>query len=248
MAQLYEDVKKQGVQIDELQKTTANHSIRIETLETQAAAIPPPTAPPPAKIKVELPPDIATNDEVERRMQKVFKENASNFKAKVEFSGFSQGLAEAITKAIRDPLGESVKKEIRNGIGDAFSDSLGKLNDTVSEIRYRINRVMDGQWWLATPKWVFWIALVLLLAASGFGYGFFHLLEQNEKLTQVEWLYRRERTLYRTDAEEKLLLNHEKEFFMGSPHEQDSIKNIIRYLEKANGSDKTYLYYYPSER
>ena len=44
------------------------------------------------------------------------------------------------------------------------------------------------------------------------------------------------------------LLNHEKEFFMGSPHEQDSIKNIIRYLEKANGSDKTYLYYYPSEK
>ena len=42
-------------------------------------------------------------------------------------------------------------------------------------------------------KRVFWIALILLLAASGFGYGFFHLLEQNEKLARVEWLYRYER-------------------------------------------------------
>ena len=65
MADLYNTVKKQGEQIDDLQKNVSNHSTRIETLETKAKAIPPPTQPIlPKEIKVELPPDIATNSRI----------------------------------------------------------------------------------------------------------------------------------------------------------------------------------------
>ena len=42
MSKLYDDVKKQEVQIDDLQKTVTNHTTRIETLETKAKATPPP--------------------------------------------------------------------------------------------------------------------------------------------------------------------------------------------------------------
>ena len=36
MSKLYDDVKKQGEQIDDLQKKVTGHDTRIETLETQA--------------------------------------------------------------------------------------------------------------------------------------------------------------------------------------------------------------------
>ena len=69
MADLYNTVKKQGEQIDDLQKNVSNHSTRIEILETQAKAIPPPTQPTlPKEIKVELPPDIATNSRIGRML------------------------------------------------------------------------------------------------------------------------------------------------------------------------------------
>jgi len=81
-----------------------------------------------------------------------------------------------------------------------------------------------------------------------FGYGFFYLLGQNDKLTEVEWLYRRERTLYKSEEELRLLLNHEREFLTGTPQEQDSIKNLIRHREHKNETDKTFLYFNPTEK
>lgn len=69
MADLYNTVKKQGEQIANLQKNVSNHTTRIETLETQAKAIPLPVQPTlPKEIKVELPPDIATNSRISRML------------------------------------------------------------------------------------------------------------------------------------------------------------------------------------
>ena len=79
---------------------------------------------------------------------------------------------------------------------------------------------------------------VLFLAAGGFGYGCFYLLEQNNRLREIEWLYRRERTLYKSEKDLQLLINHEKDFFTGTPQEQDSIKDLIRYWEHKGGYDK----------
>ena len=88
---------------------------------------------------------------------------------------------------------------------------------------------------------------VLFFAAGGFGYGFFYLLDQNSRLREIEWLYRRERSLYRTEKDRQLLINHEKDFFTGIPQEQDSIKDLIRYWEHKGGYDKTFLYFAPTE-
>ena len=96
-------------------------------------------------------------------------------------------------------------------------------------------------------NWVYTIFAVLLIAAGGFGYGFFYLLNQNSRLIETEWLYRRERTLYKSEKELQLLLNHEKDFFTGTSHEQDSIKDVIRYWEQKGDFDKTYLYFSPAE-
>ena len=107
--------------------------------------------------------------------------------------------------------------------------------------------MVSGQWWLTIPKWVYILFAVLLLAAGGFGYGCFYLLEQNNRLRETEWLYRRERTLYKSEKDLQLLINHEKDFFTGTPQEQDSIKDLIRYWEHKGGYDKTFLYFAPTE-
>ena len=64
MSKLYDDVKKQGEQIDDLQKTVTNHTTRIETLETNAKTTPPPQAVNQGPITVKLPDNIATNESV----------------------------------------------------------------------------------------------------------------------------------------------------------------------------------------
>ena len=74
MSKLYEDVKKQGVQIDGLQKTVTNHTTRIETLETKAKATPPPQVPAePTEIKVVIPEDIARKSDIENAVTRIVK-------------------------------------------------------------------------------------------------------------------------------------------------------------------------------
>ena len=50
-----------------------------------------------------------------------------------------------------------------------------------------------------------------------------------------------------TGKDLQLLINHEKDFFTGTPLEQDSIKDLIRYWEHKGGYDKTLLYFAPIE-
>ena len=107
--------------------------------------------------------------------------------------------------------------------------------------------LVNGAIWAAIPKWVYIVFAITVLAAGGFGYGFFTQLNENSKLKDVEWLYRRERTLYKSEKERQLLLNHERDFFTGTAHERDSIKDVIRYWERNGEFDKTYLYFNPSE-
>ncbi|WP_290455329.1 hypothetical protein, partial [Paramuribaculum intestinale] len=63
MSKLYDEVKKQGEQIDDLQKTVTTHTTRIETLETQTKATPP-QAVNQGPITVKLPDNIATNESI----------------------------------------------------------------------------------------------------------------------------------------------------------------------------------------
>ncbi|MBD5315886.1 MAG: hypothetical protein HDS08_07015, partial [Bacteroides sp.] len=156
-------------------------------------------------------------------------------------------MAKGVANVITNNLGVKVKDVMKDGIRHEFADERRELRDIVSDLRYRVQNMINGQWWLAIPKWVYILFCVLFLAAGGFGYGFFYLLDQNSRLREIEWLYRRERTLYRTEKDLQLLINHEKEFFTGTPQEQDSIKELIHYWEHKGGYDKTFLYFAPTE-
>ncbi|HBN62614.1 MAG TPA: hypothetical protein DD424_01780, partial [Porphyromonadaceae bacterium] len=81
-------------------------------------------------------------------------------------------------------------------------------------------------------------------AAGGFGYGFFHQLNENSKLKDVEWLYRYERGLYR---DMNTVMHRERLMLYGTTHEVDSLKSLIRHHEQRTCADTTYTYYYPSK-
>lgn len=248
MADLYNTVKKQGEQIDDLQKNVTNHTTRIETLETKAMATPPPAQPSfPKEITVELPPDIATNTRISRILDEKLSKISGDEKLKKVMEQLPDSMANVVAKVIINNLGVKVREVMKEGIRQEFADERRELRDIVSDLRYRVQTVISGQWWLAIPKWIYLLFATLILTTIGFGYGFFHLLEQNSQLKEIEWLYRRERTLYRNEKDLQLLINHEKEFFTGTTHEQDSIKQLIRYWEQKRGFDKTFLYFNPTE-
>lgn len=231
MADLYNTVKKQGEQIDNLQKNVSNHTTRIETLETQAKAIPLPVQPTlPKEIKVELPPDIATNSRISRMLDEKLANISGDENLKKLLEQLPDSMAKGVTDVLTNNLGVKVKDVMKEG-----------------ELRYRVQNMINGQWCLTIPKCVYILFAVLFLAAVGFGYGYFYLLEQNNRLRETEWLYRRERTIYKSEKDLQLLINHEKDFFTGTPQEQDSIKDLIRYWEHKGGYDKTFLYFAPTE-
>ena len=88
---------------------------------------------------------------------------------------------------------------------------------------------------------------IAVLAARGFGYGFFYLLNENSKLKDVEWLYRYERLWWEGKQQEDLL-RREKTFAVGTQQEQDSIKNLTRQFEKSRHIEETFLYFNPTEK
>ena len=145
-------------------------------------------------------------------------------------------------------LGVKVESALKEGIKREFAEERRKLYDIVNTVRYKAQSIIDGQWWRAIPKWVYYMFTVLFLAAGGFGYGFFYQLNGNSKLRDVEWLYRNQRTAYKTEESRQYLINTERDFIMGTWQERDSIKDNIRYWEKERGLDKTYLYFNPTER
>ena len=97
--------------------------------------------------------------------------------------------------------------------------------------------------WRATPHWVYTIFAVLLLAAGGFGYGFFYQLNENSKLKDVEWFYRYERWLNR---DMNVVIHRERLLLHGKPNEIYSIQSLIRHHEYRTQADTTFVYYYPT--
>ena len=247
MSKLYDDVKKQGEQIDDLQKIVTNHTTRIETLETTAKATPPPQAINQGPITVKLPDNIATNESVGKLIDEKLSATSTDGTLKKVMEQLPGSLSKGVADVLSDNLGIKVKDALYEGFRKEFADERKKLYDVVNDLRYKAQSIIWGQWWKATPHWVYALFAILFLAAGGFGYGFFYQLNENSKLKDVEWLYRRERTLYKSEKERQLLLNHERDFFTGTAHEQDSIKDVIRYWEHKGGFDKTYLYFNPAE-
>ena len=140
-----------------------------------------------------------------------------------------------------------IEKVARKAADKALYKKYEKLDEAAQTLLRRMNNFLDGIVWAALPKWADVVFFTVSLAAIGFGYGFFSESAENSRLKDVEWLYRRERTLYRSEKERQILLNHERDFLTGTPHERDCIEDNVRYLEQRGGFDKTYLYFNSSE-
>lgn len=145
-------------------------------------------------------------------------------------------------------IDEARIEEIAQKVADkAASKRHIQLEATAETLMHRMYNLVNGAIWAAIPKWVYIVFAIAVLAAGGFGYGFFHQLNENSKLKDVEWLYRYERFWWEGKQQEDLL-RREKTFAVGTQHEQDSIKNHTRQLEKSRNIEETFLYFNPSEK
>lgn len=246
MSKFYDDVKKQGTQIDDLQKKVTDHGTRIETLETQAMATPPqlPVNIPAPKVTVTIPDNIATKENInslletaiEKQTMITVKTISDMFKMLFPNGNAPQGIDEAKLEEIAQKAADK-----------AASKRHTQLEATAETLMHRMYNLVNGAVWAAIPKWAYIVFSIAVLAAGGFGYGFFHLLNENSRLKDVEWLYRYERLWWEGKQQEDLL-RREKTFAVGTQHERDSIKNHTRQLEKSRHIEETFLYFNPSEK
>ena len=236
MSKLYDDVKKQGEQIDDLQKTVTNHGTRIETLETKAKATPPPqTQTMPSEVKVVLPDDIARKSDIEEAVTKITRKcNAGDSRTpqpvtvtvsaldaleKVEFD-------KAIRKAVKDGILNTDKKAVENNAILKRIENRQNSSDNETTLRNKLNAFKIG----------FVINAVVFIA---FGIMFLHQDSEIEHLKRVEWLYRWSR-IGRTDTEE--YQDFERRMLDGKKEEREGMKTKIFNMER---NAPQFLYFCP---
>lgn len=250
MSKFYDDVKKQGSQIDDLQKKVTDHGTRIETLETQAMATPPqsPVNIPAPKVTVSIPDNIATTDNISELVDEAIERNTdvmTNAITKL----YTTVLPKPSTSqtAIPNISEEQIAKIAQQAADKATEKVMNmryvKLDAAADTIMHRIYNLVHGAVWAAIPKWVYIVFAIAVLAAGGFGYGFFYQLNENSKLKDVEWLYRYERGLNR---DLNVVMHRERQMLHGTTHEVDSLKSLIRHHEQRTNADTTFIYFYPS--
>ena len=254
MADLYSLVKKQDEKIDDLLKIAQDNKDLLVGIDTRLLSASAPAhaadsaAPVIDNIQVELPTNIATNESIGKLLDERLPASSTDETIEKMLELLPDSVAKGVVKMLTDNIDGKVKDSLYEGFRKEFANERKDLYNVVSDLRYRVQSLVAGQWWRATPKCFFAIFAFLLLTAGGFGYGFFYQLNENSKLKDVEWLYRNQRTAYKTDEARQFLMNTERDFITGTWHERDSIKNNIRYWEKERRLDKTYLYFNPTEK
>lgn len=252
MSKLYDDVKKQGEQLDDLQKKVTSHGIRIETLETQAMATPTNADAPIPNVTVSIPDNIATTENISDLVDDAIERNTevmTNAITQLYTTVLpKQSVSETSPAAISDEQIRKIAQEAADKASEkAMNIRYDKLDAAADTVMHRIYNLVNGAIWAAIPKWVYVVFAIAVLAAGGFGYGFFYQLNENSKLKDVEWLYRYERLWWEGKQQEDLL-RREKTFAVGTQQEQDSIKNLTRQLEKSRHIEETFLYFNPTEK
>ncbi len=248
MSKLYDDVKKQGEQIDDLQKKVTGHDTRIETLETQAMATPTNSDVPIPNVTVSIPDNIATTENISDLVDEAIERSTE-----VMTNAITQLYTTVLPKqSVSEPLPAALSDEQIERIAQAAADKAAdkavnrrydKLDAMADTAMHRIYNLVKGALWAAIPKWAYITFGIAVLAAGGFGYGFFYQLNENSKLKDVEWLYRYERGLH---TNPNVVMHRERLMLHGKPHEVDSLKSLIRYHEQRLQADTTFSYYYPS--
>ncbi len=235
MSKLYDDVKKQEVQIDDLQKTVTNHGTRIETLETKAKATPPQTQAMPSEVKVVLPDDIARKSDIEEAVTKITRKcnagdspipqsvtvtvSALDALEKVEYD-------KAIRKAVKDEIQNTDKIAVENNAILKRIENRQNSSDNETALRNKLNAFKIG----------FVINAVVFIA---FGVMFLHQDNEIEHLKRVEWLYRWSR-IGRTDTEE--YQDFERRMLDGKKEEREGMKAKIFNMER---NSPQFLYFRP---
>ncbi len=248
MSKLYDDVKKQGEQIDDLQKKVTGHDTRIETLETQAMATPTNASAPMPNVTVSIPDNIATIENVSDLVDEAIERNTevmTNAITQLYTTVLpKQSVSETLPAAISDEQIERIAQAAADKAADkAVNRRYDKLDAMADTAMHRIYNLVKGALWAAIPKWAYITFGIAVLAAGGFGYGFFYQLNENSKLKGIEWLYRYERGLH---TNPNVVMHRERLMLHGKPHEVDSLKSLIRYHEQRLQADTTFSYYSPS--
>ncbi len=247
---MYSIVKKQDEKIDGLLKIAKENKDLLTGIDTRLASTPEQTSAEsavPDKIQVELPESIATNESVKKLVEAALARQKIDALKSLDFSQFPKELAEAFAKAFKDGLDKNVKNALHDGIRNEFTCQINGLNESAKRLTDRMYSIVNGAIWAAIPKWVYAVVGFILLAAVGLGIGCFHLYDDNENLRKTEWLYRYERLWWEGKHQEDLM-RREKIFRIGTTHQQDSMKNIIRQIEASRHIDDTFLYFNPTEK
>lgn len=155
-----------------------------------------------------------------------------------------QSVSETLPAAISDEQIERIAQAAADKAADkAVNRRYDKLDAMADTAMHRIYNLVKGALWAAIPKWAYITFGIAVLAAGGFGYGFFYQLNENSKLKGIEWLYRYERGLH---TNPNVVMHRERLMLHGKPHEVDSLKSLIRYHEQRLQADTTFSYYSPS--
>lgn len=236
MSKLYEDVKKQGVQIDGLQKTVTNHTTRIETLETKAKATPPPQAPAePTEIKVVIPEDIARKSDIDNAVTRIVGS------CKTGENQSSSPVSETVS-----PMDVLEKIEFDKKIRKAVKDEIGNMENTVTGNNAILKRMevwqnsSDNETTLRNKLFTLKIVVaVLAVVFIAFGVAFFYQDNKIEHLKRVEWLYRWSR-IGKADTEE--YQDFERRMLDGKKEEREGMKAKIFNMER---NAPQFLYFRP---
>lgn len=236
MSKFYDDVKKQGTQIDDLQKKVTDHGTRIETLETQAMAIPPAqTSAVPSEVKVVLPDDIARKSDIDEAVTLI----VGKCKA-----GESQPAAPAsITVSPMSALEKAeFEKTTRQAVKAEIEDSRKIVRDNNSMLRTIANRInradnedaMRRKLYVTIGGYVVYTILLIVTLVE------LHKQDtQIEHLKRVEWLYRWSR-IYVKDTEE--YQDFERRMLNGKKEEREGMKGKIFSMER---NAPQFLYFRP---
>lgn len=104
--------------------------------------------------------------------------NPPTYNIEMKTDGLAENIKNGLSEAVKADLYKSVDKVIKDGISSTYAQSVSYLKNAVNDLRYEVNRIISGHWWLAMPKWAKIAAIVSVLAAIGFAIGFFYMVSE----------------------------------------------------------------------
>lgn len=236
MSKLYDDVKKQGTQIDDLQKKVTDHGTRIETLETQAMATPPAQASAvPSEVKVVIPDEIARKSDIDKAVTKIIGSCKTGDTQSSQPVSVTVSPLDALEKV---ELDKTTKKAVKDEIEDT-EKKVVENNSILIRMEKKLNRA-DNETAMRRKLYLFIggyaIYTVILIIAC---VALFRQSDQIEHLKRVEWLYRWSR-IGRNDTEE--YQDFERRMLDGKKEEREGMKTKIFNMER---NAPQFLYFRP---